>query len=47
MELPAMRVVVGESNRPAVNLYERCGFTDRRRTEVHRGIGSLEMIWRS
>lgn len=42
-----MKVVVGKDNTAAIALYERCGFSDTRSIEVHTGVPSLEMVWRS
>lgn len=41
------KVVVGADNAPAISLYSRCGFEEPRELEVHRGVRSIEMIWRA
>jgi glycosyltransferase involved in cell wall biosynthesis/ribosomal protein S18 acetylase RimI-like enzyme len=45
--LSSMKVVVGATNESAIRLYKRCGFGEARMMQVHRGVESLEMIWRS
>lgn len=42
-----MKVVVGEDNQAAMSLYRRSGFSEPRRIEVHAGVSSVEMVWRS
>ena len=42
-----VKVVVGAGNDEAISFYERCGFGDPKTLEVHRGVPSLEMFWRS
>lgn len=42
-----MKVVVGAENSAAISLYSRCGFGDRRTIQVHSGVPSVELVWRS
>ena len=42
-----VKVVVGAGNDEAISFYDRCGFADPKTLELHRGVPSLEMIWRS
>jgi glycosyltransferase involved in cell wall biosynthesis/ribosomal protein S18 acetylase RimI-like enzyme len=42
-----MRVVIGAENEIARSVYERAGFTLPRQIEMHRGVPSLELTWRS
>jgi len=39
-----VRVLVGDTNRPAVSLYRDLGFRPSRRLEVHRGVRSMVMV---
>jgi ribosomal protein S18 acetylase RimI-like enzyme len=44
-QIPAMKVVVGANNAPAVGTYRKLGFSDPHRIEVHKGESSLELTW--
>jgi ribosomal protein S18 acetylase RimI-like enzyme len=43
----AVKVVAGSGNRPALRLYEGCGFTWRRTITVHRDTPSEVLVWSS
>lgn len=45
--IEAMKVVVGDGNTPAISLYEKAGFGEATRYEIHRGVGSVVMTWRA
>jgi glycosyltransferase involved in cell wall biosynthesis/ribosomal protein S18 acetylase RimI-like enzyme len=45
-QVPAARVVVGESNEGAIALYRSAGFGEGQSTEVHHGDASLVLTWR-
>jgi len=42
-----VKVVVGEENQAAVSLYLSCGYEVSGQLEIHRGVASLEMIWKA
>ncbi|MGZ6974655.1 MAG: GNAT family N-acetyltransferase [Acidimicrobiia bacterium] len=43
----AVKVVAGSDNVAALRLYERCGFERHSRIEVHEGVSSEVLVWKS
>jgi ribosomal protein S18 acetylase RimI-like enzyme len=46
-DVDVMKVVVGATNSAAIDMYKASGFGTAQVTEVHQGVESLELIWRS
>jgi ribosomal protein S18 acetylase RimI-like enzyme len=45
--VPAVKVVAGSANQPALRLYEGCGFARRRTIAVHGDAPSEVLVWPS
>jgi ribosomal protein S18 acetylase RimI-like enzyme len=43
----AAKVVAGSHNTAAIGLYRSCGFVEVERIQVHEGIESSVLVWRS
>jgi ribosomal protein S18 acetylase RimI-like enzyme len=43
----AIKVVAGADNTAALHLYERCGYAEHSRIEVHEGVTSQVLVWNS
>jgi ribosomal protein S18 acetylase RimI-like enzyme len=46
-DTPAVKVVAGSANRPALRLYEGCGFARRRTITIHGQARSEVLVWPS